>query len=66
MFNSARYTKDATELALILQNLPLANRLHGLTMESHIYLCIGKGQIPLEILDLNQKIAELGQEMTSH
>ena len=65
MFNSARYTKDATELALILQNLPLANRLLGLTMESHKYLFIGKGQIPLEILNLSQKI-ELGQEITSH
>ena len=55
-------TKEAAELALSLQNAPLANRLIGLSLESHKVLFTVKDKRTSEILFLSEKIAKLELE----
>ena len=62
VFYSALYTKEAAELALSLQNAPLANRLIGLSLESHKVLFTVKDKRTSEILFLSEKIAKLELE----
>ena len=59
VFHKARYTKYATELALLLEKVTLAERLFRLTMESHKCLFIAEDWYMLDMLKLSQKIAKL-------